>query len=73
MTAIWILTAHLIGGFAMIPLATEADCRAALAALPAPIARDGECTRIEVLAPASPFAPEMSPLPPRKPEEKTDA
>jgi len=73
MTTIWLLTTHMIDGLSMIPLATEADCRAAPAALPAPIASDGECTRIEVLAPASPFAPEVSPLPPRKPEEKPDA
>ena len=68
MTAIWILTAQLLGGFAMIPLASEADCLAALAALPPAITWAGECTRIEVLAPASPLAPEQSPLPPPKPK-----
>ena len=66
MTEVFILTAHLVGGFTMMPLATEADCRAALAALPAPIATDGECTRIEVAIPSSPLAPEMAPIPPRK-------
>ena len=66
MTAIWILTAHLVGGIAIMPQATEADCRAALEALPPAIAWDGECNRIEVAIPSSPLAPERAPLPPRK-------
>ena len=66
MTTIWILTAHLAGGIAIMPLGTEADCLAALEALPAAIAQDGGCTRIEVLAPSSPLAPEMAPIPPIK-------
>ncbi len=65
---IYILTAHLIGGWAMMPLASEADCLAALAALPAEIAQGGECTRVEMLAPSSRFAPEMAPRPGAKPE-----
>ena len=67
MTIVWILTAQLAGGdFALMPQATEADCRAALEALPPAIAWDGECTRIEVAIPSSPLAPEMAPIPPRK-------
>ena len=66
MIAVWILTAHLAGGLAIMPLATEADCRAALEALPAAIVQNSECTRIEMIAPSSPLAPEMAPIPPRK-------
>ena len=66
MIAVWILTAQLAGGFTMIPLTSEADCLAALAALPAAIVQNSECTRIEMIAPSSPLAPELSPIPPRK-------
>ncbi len=65
---VYILTAHLLGGWAMMPLASEADCLAALAALPVAIAQDGECTRVEMLAPSSIYAPEMAPMPIAKPE-----
>ena len=55
------------GGIAIMPFATEADCLAALKTLPPAIAWDGKCNRIEVAIPSSPLAPEMAPLPPRKP------
>ena len=66
MTIVWVLIAHLTGGIAIMPFATEADGRAALAALPPAIAWDGKCNRIEVAIPSSPLAPERAPLPPRK-------
>ena len=67
MTIVWVLVAHLSGGIAIMPFATEADCLAALKTLPPAIAWDGKCNRIEVATPSSPLAPETSPIPPRKP------
>ena len=66
MTIVWVLIAHLTGGIAIMPFATEADCLAALKTLHPAVAWDGECNRIEVAIPSSPLAPEMAPLPPQK-------
>lgn len=68
MIAVWILTAQMSGGFAMVPIGTEADCMATIAALPPAIVTEAECYQIEmILPPGSRLAPEMAPLPPRRP------
>lgn len=64
---VYILTAQLIGGFTMMPLVSEGDCLAALAALPAEITQDGECHEIDMVIPSSIYAPEMAPMPIAKP------
>ena len=68
MIEVFILTAQLSGGFTMLPMADEAACRAALAGLSPIVASEAECYPIEMLAPSgSRYAPEMAPMPPRKP------
>ncbi len=68
MIAAYILTAQMVGGFAMMPFAPEYACQAAMAGLPPSIAAKAECYPIEMLAPSgSRLAPELAPLPPRKP------
>ena len=69
MIEVFILTAKMmVGGFTMMPHSTEAACRDALAALPPSIVQSGECYPIEMIAHSgSRYAPELAPLPPRKP------
>ena len=67
MIPVYILTAHLAGGFSMMPFDTESACQAALESLA--IVTEAECYPIEMIIPSgSRFAPSLAPLPPRKPE-----
>ena len=71
MKEVFILTAHLVGGFSMMPFDSEADCRTAMNILPPTIVARAECYPIKMLEPSSLFAPEMAPMP--KPKEGTRA
>jgi len=55
------------GGFAMMPFGSENACQAAMAGLPPVIVVQAQCVQIDILAPASQYAPEMAPLPVPKP------
>ncbi len=68
MIKVFILTAHLANGFSMIPFPDEGSCLRAAASLPIQIVNRTECYPMEmIIASGSRYAPEMSPLPPRKP------
>jgi len=72
MLNIWILTAQLNGGFSMMPIGTEIDCLIALASLPPAIVTEAECYPVEMIKQSgSRLAPEMAPLPVRKPVQDT--
>jgi hypothetical protein len=64
------LCAHLSGGWGCLPLSTMADCLDAKSHLPMAIVTEGVCEVIEVLAPANPHAPELSPLPKPRPKRE---
>ncbi len=65
MITVFILTVQMVGGFSMMPFDSQDACRAAMARLPPAMA---ECFEIEMIAPGgSRLAPELAPLPPRKP------
>ncbi len=63
MIEVFILTAHLAGGFSMLPFDSEAACEAARDRLPPTIVARAECYPIKMLEPSNPFAPEMAPMP----------
>ncbi len=68
MIALFVLIAQMTGGgFSMMPFDSQDACRAAMAGLPPAIVAEAECVQIEMLAPASVYAPEMAPVPKRKP------
>ncbi len=68
MLKVFILSAQISGGFAMMPIGTEIDCLIALAALPTAIVTEAECYEIEMIQHSgSRLAPEMAPKPPLKP------
>ena len=68
MIKVWILTAQMIGGFTMLPFPDEAACRAAMVTLSAAVITSAECYEIEMIQPSgSMYAPEMAPMPARKP------
>lgn len=68
MLKVWILAAMFNGDFAMTPFSDEAACRAAIDGLPVAIVTDAECYPVEMMKlSGSRLAPEMAPLPPRKP------
>ncbi len=66
MIKVFILTAHLAGGFSMMPFDSKADCETAMNMLPLTIVAGAECYSIEMLEPSNPFAPEMAPMPKSK-------
>jgi len=68
MIKVFILTAHLTGGFSMMPFDSEASCQAAMDLLPSTIVAEAECYPIEMLEPSNLFAPEMAPIPKPKPK-----
>ncbi len=68
MIKVFILTAKLSAGFTMMPYSTEVACYDAMVTLPLAVVRSAECYPIEMIASSgSRLAPEMAPLPPRKP------
>ena len=67
MIKVYILTAQMVGGWAMMPMPTEAACLAALAVLHPAIVQSAECYPMEMMINGSRYAPEMSPLPRPKP------
>jgi hypothetical protein len=71
MITVFILTAHLSGGFTMMPFASETACNDAIDALPLAVIAEAECYQIEMIARGSRLAPEMAPVPIRKPGETT--
>ena len=70
MIKIFILTAQMVGGWAMMPMPTEAACLTALAVLHPSIVKSAECYPIEVIAAGSRYAPELAPLPAPKPGKR---
>ena len=70
MLKVFILSAQMSGGFAMLPIDTEINCLIALAALPPSVITEAECYEIEMIQHGSVYAPEMAPLAPRKPGQK---
>ena len=67
MIAVWILTAQINGGFAMVPMSSEAACVAAISGL-SQIVDAAECFEAVVLPPHPPGpAPEIAPIPPKRP------
>ena len=68
MIAIFVLVAQIAGGdIAMMPFGSPVACRAAMVGLSPAIVASAECVEIEMIAPASVYAPELAPLPVPKP------
>ena len=68
MIAIFVLVALIVGGeIEMMPFDSQDACQAAMAGLPPAIVAKAQCVGIEMLAPASVYAPELAPLPVPKP------
>ncbi len=71
MINVFILTVQMALGFSMMPYNSLDACQAAMAGLAPAIAVEAECYQIEMIAPSgSRYAPELSPLPPRKPGQE---
>ncbi len=72
MIALFVLIAQMVaGGFAMMPFGSLDACRAAMDGLPPAIVAEAQCVPIEMIAPASVYAPEMAPLPVSKAGQAT--
>ncbi len=68
MIKIFVLAVLLPGGFTILPMASDAACRAAMAGINTAIAISAECYQVEMIAPdGSQYAPETAPLPKPKP------
>ena len=68
MIAVFVLVAQIVGGdIAMMPFGSTVACEAAMVGLQPTSVANAQCVEIEMLAPASVYAPEMAPLPKRKP------
>ncbi len=68
MIALFVLIAQMTGGgFAMMPFSSQDACRAAMVGLPPALVAEAQCVPIEMIAPASVYAPEMAPWPVSKP------
>ena len=66
MLKVYLLIATYNSDFAMIPFANEAACKRAITELSL-LVTEAECYPVEMLLPRISDAPEMAPLPPRKP------
>ncbi len=72
MIALFVLIAQMTGGgFSMMPFSSLDACQAAMAGLPPVIVVEAECVQIEMIAPASVYAPELSPRPVSKAGQAT--
>ncbi len=64
MIALFVLIAQMTGGgFAMMPFGSLDACQAAMAGLPPALVAEAQCAPIEMIAPASVYAPEIAPWP----------
>lgn len=66
MLKIWILSAMIGNGFGIMPLKDETTCRLLMSGLHS-IASKPSCIEIEIFVPSSIYAPEMAPIPRKKP------
>ena len=68
MIAVVVLVAQIAGGdIAMMPYGSTVACQAAMVGLQSAIVAKARCVEIEMIAPASVYAPEFAPLPVPKP------
>ena len=68
MIEVFVLVAQIVGGdIAMMPYGSTVACQAAMAGLQPAIVAEAQCVQIEMIAPASAYAPETAPLPVPKP------
>ena len=68
MIAVFVLVAQIVGGdIAMMPYGSTVACQAAMVGLQPAIVVGAQCVEVEMLAPASQYAPETAPLPVPKP------
>ncbi len=72
MIALFVLIAQMTGGgYAMMPFSSQDACQAAMAGLPSALVAEAQCVPIEMIAPASVYAPEMAPWPVSKAGQAT--
>ena len=68
MIAVFVLVAQIVGGdIAMMPFGSTVACEAAMVGLQTSIVAKARCVEIEMIEPASAYAPEVAPLPVPKP------
>lgn len=67
MTKVWFLVAMFGGDWSMTPYTTLALCNDAIGGLSIVLVTEAKCTPAEIIKPSNIYAPEMAPMPPRKP------
>ena len=67
MVKVWILVTMFGGDWSMTPYTTLAECDDAIGGLSVALVTEAKCEPVDILKPSGIYAPEMAPLPPRKP------
>jgi len=69
MIKVWMLVVIFGGGWSTTPYSTYAGCTTAASGLSPVVVSEAYCSQIEMLPASDSYAPEIAPLPTRKPGE----